>query len=63
MHNEDSVFQDSVFKDIIVAPTPQELSEDFPPVPEVSESVTYSTADLVAIYSLIKAGYTAEDFA
>ena len=56
MHPEDEDVESSTFEDIIVVPTPPELADD------VEEPETYSTADLVAIYSLLKAGFSPSDF-
>ena len=56
MHPEDEEVESSTFEDIIVVPTPPELADD------VEEPETYSTADLVAIYSLLKAGFSPSDF-
>ena len=49
MHNED----ESVFAEIIVEPPPEE---------PVYEAPQLTISDRIAIYKLLKAGFTAEDF-
>jgi hypothetical protein len=58
MHNEDSIVTYTV--DAPAGPLDVELSEL--PHPVVEEPTVYSASDLIAIYSLLKAGFTAEDF-
>lgn len=55
MHNEDSVFTE------IIVPAPEVHVDEEQPVVEVPEA-PLTVAELVAIYSLLKAGYVPEDF-